>query len=392
MKILFLGYAVSPELAGKLSGASVAGNKMQVSVLQELSQYADIDLKAISVYPIASFPGDKCLYVQKEKLQIQTGLISYRAPFFNLPIVKQIWQTLSVYRLVKQHADKETILLTFNLFPQIGLPAMWAKKKLGCKTCALLADLPINDEVGVKNPIKNLLRNCFDRLTLRAITECDRLIVLNKNAAESYAPGTPYIVVEGGVDAQHLAPGISVKDKTEKRIVYGGALTEYSGILTLIEAMKYVEDKDAKLHIYGSGYVQNQVEQMAQQIPNVEYHGRISNQEMLRIQKEAYLLVNPRPVEDSIAKVTFPSKLFEYMISGTPVLTTKLNGINEAFQEHLYLAEDSSAQELARMMNTVLQLPSCEVKAKATGAYSFVVSEKNWKKQCERIYAFLKDI
>lgn len=392
MKILFLGYAVSEELAGKLSGASVAGNKMQVNVLRELAQYADIDLKAISVYPVAAFPRDKCLYVQKEKLQIQPGLISYRAPFLNLPIVKQIWQTLSVYRLVKRYADKDTILLTFNLFPQVGLPAMWAKKKLGCKTCALLADLPINDEVGVKNPIKNLLRNCFDRLTLRAITECDRLVVLNKNAAESYAPGTPYIVVEGGVDAQCLTSNISVMTKTEKRIVYGGALTEYSGILTLIEAMKFVADKEAKLDIYGSGYVQERVEELAQQMPNVEYHGHISNQKMIQIQKTAYLLVNPRPIDDPIAKVTFPSKLFEYMVSGTPVLTTKLNGINEEFQEHLYLVENASAQELAYMINKVLEMPYDEIREKAKGAYSFVVSEKNWKRQCERIHAFLKDI
>jgi hypothetical protein len=37
MKVLFLGYGVSRETASKLYGASVAGNKMQVNVLEQLA-------------------------------------------------------------------------------------------------------------------------------------------------------------------------------------------------------------------------------------------------------------------------------------------------------------------------------------------------------------------
>ena len=40
-----------------------------------------------------------------------------------------------------------------------------------------------------------------------------------------------------------------------------------------------------------------------------------------------------RVVNDPIAQVTFPSKTFEYLLSGTPVLSTRLNGYTHEYDE-----------------------------------------------------------
>ena len=42
-----------------------------------------------------------------------------------------------------------------------------------------------------------------------------------------------------------------------------GALTEYNGILNLIEAMEILSKKDIILDIYGSGYLENIVKNAA---------------------------------------------------------------------------------------------------------------------------------
>lgn len=389
MKLLFLGYAVDPSLTSVLSGASVAGNKMQVNVLRELSRYEDIDLKCITVYPVAAFPRDKKLYIPKATIDVVDGVSSLRVPFLNFPVIKQLWQTQAVKHAAKKLADKDTVVFTFNLFPQIGLPMAWLKKKLGCKTFCLLADLPIDDNPNSKNPLRNLLRRIFDQKTRKAIQECDKFAVLNKHAMEIFAPDKPYIVVEGGVEMPQLANIPVPSPKQRKNILYTGALTEYSGVLELIEAMKKVHDPEVVLEIYGGGYLAEHVKQLADATNNVKYCGKVANTEVLKLQREAYLLVNPRPVDDPIAQVTFPSKMFEYMLSGTPVLTTRLNGLDEEYLERVFSVPDHSADALAKGINMVLSADPASLLEKAVAASDFISREKNWKTQCEKIYHFL---
>lgn len=389
MKILFLGYAVAPELASKLSGASFAGNKMQVNVLRELSRYEDVELKSITVYPVAAFPRERKVHISKDTIDVVEGVKSLRVPFVNLPVVKQLWQTQAVKRAAKKLVDKDTIVFTFNLFPQVGLPMVWLKKKFGCKTFCLLADLPIDENPNSKNFLRNFLRKQFDRKTQKAIAECDRFAVLNKHAMELYAPDKPYIVVEGGVEMEQLKNIPVPAVKARKNILYTGSLSEYSGILELMEAMKMVKDHEAVLEIYGGGYLTERVKEIAAEIPNVRYCGRVANTEMLKLQREAYLLVNPRPVEDPIAQVTFPSKMFEYMLSGTPVLTTRLNGLDEEYLKRVFSVADHSPESLAKGIDEVLATDPQELLQKAAEASEFIAKEKNWERQCRRIYDFL---
>ena len=392
MKILFLGYAVDLKSANELSGASVAGNKMQVSVLKNLSKYSDIELSCITIYPIAAFPHDKNLWIGEKKIKITETLWADRISFLNLPIIKQLQQTINVYRRAKKYADKDTLILAFNLFPQVGLPLMWLKSKFGCKTYSLLADLPIDDNVSSKNPIRRFFRKIFDNITAKALKTCDRLIVLNRRAAEIYAPGTKYIVVEGGIESDTLPVDTPVPySKRSKKIIYSGALTEYSGVLNLIEAMKYVKDPDAVLEVYGGGYLKDQIAEMAEKMKNVKYCGRVDNKTMLDIQRNAYVLVNPRPVNDRISQVTFPSKMFEYMTSGTAVLSTELNGLTEEYLKNIYHTENNSPELLAEEINNILVESYDLPEKKANDAKNFILNNKTWEKQAEKIHDFMRE-
>jgi len=390
MKILFLGYAVNEEEAARLSGISIAGNKMQVNLLKSLEGHDDIDIECVTVYPVAPFPNDKSIYISKKSIQISETLRSIRVGFCNLPLIKQFWQIIMVYLQAKQMVDKDTVVFTFNMFPQVGIPAKWIKKKYGCFVCSLLADLPIDDNKESKNIVRNVLRHCFEKVTCTCIKCADSIIALNPKAVDLFAPGTPFIIIEGGVNEQDVKP-INQEKSNNKRIVYSGALTEYSGILTLIESMKFIEDKDIKLEIYGGGYIEDQVKLMAESMPNVFFCGKVSNDKMLDIQRNAYLLVNPRPTKDSIAQVTFPSKMFEYMISGTPVISTKLNGLSQGFLSRIFVIEDETPEGFSKTINRVCRMSQDDLKAVAESAYSFILKEKNWTIQAMKIKSFLED-
>jgi glycosyltransferase involved in cell wall biosynthesis len=143
------------------------------------------------------------------------------------------------------------------------------------------------------------------------------------------------------------------------------------------------------LDVYGGGYLEEYVAQFAKTHANVVYHGRVENKEVMQKQREAWLLINPRRVDDLIAKVTFPSKTFEYMLSGTPILTTRLNGYGAEYQDKMFFIEKGGAQGIADAISGIEKKDSKELMDTACRAYEFITKKRTWKEQTQRIIDFL---
>lgn len=393
MEILFLGYAVAPEENRKLSGKSEAGNKMELSILYQLKKRVD-ELNVITVYPLAPFPLDKNLVVKYKRIGLGNGIKSQRVSFINVPIIKQITQMISVYqassKIVKN--KEHTIVVAFNMYPQVGVPAILLKRKYNCRIIPFLADLPIDDNYQRKG-ISRIVHNIFYHITKKSILDVKEVVVLNKHARDIFAPKSRYLVIDGGYDPT-LYPELqgnsfSKEDDGIKHLVYTGSLAEYSGIMNLISAMKMVKNKNIVLDIYGSGNLQKYMESLNMQ--NVKYHGMADNKKIISIQRNSWLLVNPRPVEDEIAKVTFPSKIFEYMLSGTPVLTTRLNGFSDEYKDKIFFAEDNRPETLAFWINYIDTLSKEYLVQIADMAKTFIENKKTWEIQIKRLIKFLED-
>lgn len=393
-KIVYLGYVVNPEEVNHASGASVAGNKMQWNVIKNLSKYEDIEITCVTISPLAVFPHDKKIYQEHREETLLDGVRSIRVGFCNLPVIKQFWQICSVYHAAK-NAVKEMnadILFTFNLFPQVGIPMRWLKKTFPhLETVCLLADLPIDDNTNRKG-FSAILRTFFEKSTWKSMQRCEKYIVLNKHVIDKYLPGKPYIVVDGGVDEDDIkCYEKEVKKSGEHNILFCGALTEYNGILNLLEAMEYLQDTDIVLDIYGGGYLEDTIKDAAKKNPKIRYYGRVSNQIVMDKQREAWLLINPRVVDDPIATVTFPSKTFEYLLSGTPVLSTKLEAYSDEYNSCMYFSESDTSNSLANSIRKIAEMNSVVLGQKARYAKKFVCEERLWRKQTNKIVLFLED-
>ena len=392
-KIVYLGYVVTPEEANHASGASVAGNKMQWNVIKNLALRKDVEITCITVTPLASYPSEKNIYQKYEKKELVPGVTSHRISYCNLPVVKQFWQIMSMYRTAKRiirDTEAETIFC-FNLFPQIGIPMRWLKKKNPkLDTVCLLADLPIDDKTDRKG-VSTWLRSFFEKSTWKSMKICDRYIVLNKHVIDKYLPSKEYIVIDGGVDEVDIEKyNMPVQKGNEHNILYCGALTEYNGILNLIEAMEILSKKDIILDIYGSGYLENIVKNAALKNPQIRFHGRVSNQEVMQKQKEAWLLINPRVVNDPIAQVTYPSKTFEYLLSGTPVLSTRLNGYTHEYDEAMIYLENDSPENIALAIEKISSYSANKLEKIADQGKKLVVECRNWEVQSSKILDFLE--
>lgn len=387
--ILFLGYVVS---AGQ-PGTSVAGNKMQWNTVHQLSALDGINITCVTVTPMASFPREKTVYSTYSKDALFPRVDNHRVAFWNIPIIKQLSQILSVYRTAKRLV-KQTgadTLLCFNLFPQIGIPMRWLKRKFPqLDTICLLADLPLDDDPNRKG-VSKWLRSVFDKSTWKSMRQCDRYIALNENAMKTFLPDKPYIFVEGGINPDEFSDTPLGWDGKERNIVYTGALVDYSGIMNLIAAMEQLDDPSVVLDIYGDGILRSEVERITAQNSRIRYHGCVSNQEAMHAQQSTWLLANPRPVASDIAQVTFPSKIFEYLMSGRPVMTTRLNGFSEDYDAILFWTDGDTPEQLAQCINAIRKTEDDLLTQRAERARAYLLEHKTWQQNARRIQAFITD-
>lgn len=396
MNIIFLGSVIPQELCYKYPGASVAGNKMQLGVLSGLQKELGADkLSVLSYYPIAAFPGGKKLFIGRNKFVIN-GLTIQSISFLNLPIVKLIHQQISflsnlLFKVMFNR--KNTAIITFNAYIEVSKPALWIAKLFKIPVHCLLADLPL---ASVKyKGLKGMLSGMFFQSTKKAIQSYDGLFVLNRESRNEYAKNLPFLSIHGGVTGEitHQENADNLIPKRESDcvyILYVGALIEYNGIRTMLEAFSGLSQSNVRLLIYGNGPDRNVVEDFAEKDARIKYHGLLDNSKVVALQKQVDFLINPRPANDYISKVTFPSKLFEYWMSETPVLSTRLNSLVSDFPEHVNFIGDDVAG-MSEDLNSYLNQDYKCLKEKAVTAKHYIFERYNWNVHASSILNFIEE-
>ncbi len=391
MHITYLGIISRPEDIGKIGICSVAGNKMQYNLLHYLSEFDDVSIDVVSFHPYHSFPKGK-LFVKPQLEYLFDGKIKlWQIGYLNITVIKQLLYPLVTYFKAKSLTKHEDVVFAYDMYPTQGIPLSWLKKFVGGKTICLLADLSLGG-VRKENGFRKFLRKLFDRSTLQNIKKCDYFIVLNENAAKVYAPHSRYFVMDGGIEPTEYIKITKGWDGKEKNIVYTGALVDYSGIMNLIKAMSIIKSKDIVLDIYGGGALEQSVEEIASRSKNIRFHGVVSNEDAIKVQQTSWLLANPRPVKNAIAQVTFPSKIFEYMMSGRPVLSTRLNGFSKDYENLLFWVDNGDPQTLANMIDLLDDKSNDELKNTAERAKNYLLKNKTWEHNAKNVYDFLKTL
>ena len=79
------------------------------------------------------------------------------------------------------------------------------------------------------------------------------------------------------------------------------------------------------------------------------------------------------------------------MASGTPVLSAKLEGIPEEYNDYLYYFDDKKDGDLARKIREILDTPTDELEKRGSDIKSFVLSQKNNVLQSKKIIDFITE-
>ena len=191
----------------------------------------------------------------------------------------------------------------------------------------------------------------------------------------------PFIVMEGfsieGADKEVETP-----DMPQKVFFYAGNLKNDSGVYNFAKSFvqAYKDKEGYEFWICGEG---EQYEQIASlNSMQIKLLGVQPRDKVLAMEKRAYVLVNPRPADELFARYSFPSKLLEYMSTGTPVLTTHLPCIESKYNRYLYYIEDE--KEITKTL-TSLNIE----KTKGTEAKRFVRENLNPEVQAKKVFNFI---
>jgi glycosyltransferase involved in cell wall biosynthesis len=198
-------------------------------------------------------------------------------------------------------------------------------------------------------------------------------------------------VAEGQVDATMSGAANDLSDKHPGKVcLYAGMLHEKYGVVRLVEAFRKVRNETARLVLYGDGDAAEHIRKIANEDQRIEYRGVADNRTVVQEELKATLLINPRPSDEGFTAYSFPSKNLEYMVSGTPVLTTKLPGMPREYDRYAYLFGDESVDGMAKTLNEVLGLSREELHSTGSRAKAFVLNNKSNTAQARCVLEFLK--
>ncbi len=399
MKILYFGTVCELNhyfefLEGCKRVPSVASVVFESALLEGFFQN-DIEVEVHSYPMIPTYPHCRQIHFGKNYEKLPCGYSNRWLNTLNLPLLKQISRKKDAEKVLKHWLEENAedgVIMTYSIPPFLIKSILKYAKRYSVKVVPVITDLLRDMYVNEKeNRIVKMIKNCYLKPAMKMQDKCDGYVYLTEAMKEVVAPDKPYMVMEGIADINGMCRNKEEKS-CPKAVMYAGVLHEKYGILNLLDAFEMLDDKQTELWLFGTGTAEEEVKERAKKNQRIKYFGVIPRENVLEYEKKATLLVNPRDSKETFTKYSFPSKMIEYMLSGTAMLTVRLEGIPKEYYDYVFASEDNSAECLREALYNALQYRNEELENIGKRARQYVIEMKGAKKQTERILHFINDL
>lgn len=394
MNVLFIGHFFPPELSKEVVKESrgtlnFSNHKFETVLVKGLSQQG-VDSYLLTLPAVGYYPKlYKKLFIPKEVFKKDT-LNGTSIGFLNIVFFKIIFKflvgfkyALRWYGHVGKKEKKAIIVSTAGLDGLLIATALkFIHRRLHISV--IIGDLPEFLTLDEKyNGLVMQLTRIMNVIKMALLKKMDSFVIVTEAMKEKLPIGDKsYVVMEGAVDNENTEEKVEYKKKS---ILYTGTLRRIFGIVNLLEAFKLVKDESIELWICGAGEAEKEIKIAEKSDHRIKYFGLVNVERAVELQKEATVLINPRTNEGEYTKYSFPSKILEYMLSGTPVIMNHLSGIPDEYYNYVFVPEDDSIKSLAESMETVCNLNSEDLTHVGESAKNYVVKNKSSKMQIKRI-------
>lgn len=393
---LFLGFAIPDEEMKKIfeldEFPTIQTHKFNWNLIKGIESGDICDFTYISSLPVSDYPFFPLKKIKKYtwKIEIEGKNIEIlQIPFINLSILKIITRFFSgLYYSIKKfnNIKNKGGVIVYSVHVPYMIIGYIISKIYNIDYIGIWTDPPAV-KLARENILKSKLRNFEYFISKYFMGKVSKVITLTKYLAEDFAPNKPYLVMEG------ILGNKEIKDKKINKsdiikIVYTGTLDKRYGVKNIIEGFKMANEKKMRLEIYGKGDYEKELIKESECNENISYKGFVSNDKILDIQRSADYLINARSSKDEYVKYSFPSKTLEYMISGTPVISTMLPGIPDEYKNYFLVLKDNDAKTVCNMIKKIKNISQEERVSIGIKAQKFALN-KNYIVQGRRIINFI---
>ncbi len=176
-------------------------------------------------------------------------------------------------------------------------------------------------------------------------------------------------------------------------IMYHGSIVERNGLDLAVEALSRVRETvpAAELRIYGPStpFLERVMDNAKSKGLNeaIRYLGPRRLEDLVREIENCDVGVIPNP-RNSFTEINTPTRIFEYLSLGKPVIAPRTSGIQDYFsQESLLFFEPGNAQDLAKSIEYAFDHPDELVEIARRGQE--VYREHNWTKERQQLISIV---
>jgi len=164
---------------------------------------------------------------------------------------------------------------------------------------------------------------------------------------------------------KNLSPNNFEKAPDQKSfaLMLHGTIEERQGHDTAIKAVFYLRNAipNLMLHVYGDGGFLNDAQRLVNELnlqDMVLFHGAVSIEQIAQALATIDIGLVPNK-RNPFTELNFPTRIFECLIMGKPVIAPRTQGILDYFnEESLFLFEPGNAEDLARKIMEVYYDPA----------------------------------
>ena len=404
MQILYVSASCSQRLANKLFEETHRDPGFQIVKFTRLllEGFCHNDACVVSLCGIAARTKR---FFWKEPNEVIQGVRYQYIPFVNLIFIRQLcvqigafFKTLS-WIISTRKQSRNRIIIHDVLANSACSGSKLAADICRVPTCALVTDMPgfsaIEKAQNKKGFYNHFLHTRTKQILHRINSYSSYILLTEQMNSLINTKHRPYVVMEGLVDTNALSQTQTISKDYPRVILYAGALVEQYGVKAMVDAVLQSSHSDIELHLYGddkdSGFAKY-LRSCEARDKRIVYKGVAKNEDIVKAEQSASLLVNPRFTNQEITKYSFPSKNMEYMVSGTPLLTTRLPGMPAEYNDYVYLFDEETTEGYAKKIDEIMSLSPADLQFKGKAAKEFVLKEKNHIKQAQRVITMFKTI
>jgi Glycosyltransferase len=235
-----------------------------------------------------------------------------------------------------------------------------------------------------------------------SIVRSEGVIGISEYLRNYYASrGVPAICVPAIIEIPEQMPKAGKKDEKEFNVVYLGQMAERDCPIEMVQAIRQVLIKGLPVRftivgskgekgVAGKARVISETDKYLR--GKVEFLGRVSDEDVIRILTTADALLLVRP-DDVVTRAAFPTRLPEYLTSGTPVIITGVGDIPKYLRDGIdgMVIGSCTPEAIAERIEMLMNMPD-RGRRIAEGGFECAKKNFDYKSRTKEILEFIETL